>query len=129
MQNDLIEKFQFLPDELINEIINYTDVIVYRHGKYMNRINKLDKRYEILNNIPKPIKLSTSKYLLKLINTKEHNKPGYLLEYTVGMYIKINIKAVSYEIDGFDRYLDIKSLTQFIFDINGNWSKIIDYTM
>jgi hypothetical protein len=37
---ELIEKFKNLPDELIHMIINYTDVVVYRHGKYINRIKK-----------------------------------------------------------------------------------------
>lgn len=37
---ELIEKFKYLPDEIIHTIINYTDVIVNRHGKYINRIKK-----------------------------------------------------------------------------------------
>ena len=37
--------FSQLPIELINIIINYTDVVVYRNGKYLNRIQKNDKRY------------------------------------------------------------------------------------
>ena len=39
--------FSQLPIELINIIINYTDVVVYRNGKYLNRIQKNDKRSPI----------------------------------------------------------------------------------
>lgn len=44
MSSDLIKKFMYLPDVLIHKILNYTNIVVYRNGKYINRINKLDKR-------------------------------------------------------------------------------------
>lgn len=126
MTEQIIEKFKYLPDELINQIINYTDVVVYRHGKYINRINRRDNRYKLLERMPRPIKIGQSRVLLKLLNT---NREGYFLEYIIGMYIKINIKFVRYEIDGFDRYIETKSFQQLIFDVNDNWSKIIYYSM
>jgi hypothetical protein len=126
MNNQLLEKFKYLPNEIINQIINYTDIVVYRYGKYMNRISKDDKRYKLVEKIPKPIKIGLSRFLIKLLNK---NREGYFLEYVIGMYIKINIKFVSYEIDGFDRYLETKSFFQYIFDINNNWSKILYYSM
>jgi uncharacterized membrane protein YkgB len=79
-----------------------------------------------VEKIPKPIKIGLSRFLIKLLNK---NREGYFLEYVIGMYIKINIKFVSYEIDGFDRYLETKSFFQYIFDINNNWSKILYYSM
>ncbi len=126
MNNQLIEKFGYLPDEIIHQIINYTDVVVYRHGKYINRINKDDNRYKLLKKIPRPIKIGQSRFLIKLLNT---NREGYFLEYVISMYIKLNIKFVSYEVDGFDRYLETKSFFQYIYDINNNWSQIIYYSM
>jgi hypothetical protein len=126
MNIQMIDNFKYLPEELKQIIINYTDIIVCRHGKYLNRINKEDYRYNILEKIPKPIRLGQHRILIKLLNT---NRQGYFLEYIVGMFIKINIKFVSYEIDGFDRYLETKSFIQFIFDINNKWSKIIEYSM
>lgn len=126
MNEQLIEKFKFLPDELKHLIINYTDVVVYRHGKYINRLNKDDIKYKILEKIPQPIRIGQSRFLIKLLNT---NREGYFLEYIISMYIKINIKFVSYQVDGFDRYLETKSFFQFIFDINNNWSQIIYYSM
>ena len=126
MNNQLIEKFKHLPDEIIHQIINYTDVVVYRNGKYINRINMKDKRYKLLETVPRPIKIGQSRFLIKLLN---ENREGYFLEYFVTMYIKLNIKYVSYEVDGFDRYLDTKSFFQYIYDINNNWSQIINYSM
>ena len=126
MNNQLIEKFGYLPDEIIHQIINYTDVVVYRNGKYINRINMKDKRYKLLETVPRPIKIGQSRFLIKLLN---ENREGYFLEYFVTMYIKLNIKYVSYEVDGFDRYLDTKSFFQYIYDINNNWSQIINYSM
>ena len=41
-----------LPDVLINKIINYTNVITYRYGKYINKISKNDERYKLLDKIP-----------------------------------------------------------------------------
>ena len=130
MRIELIDKFKNLPDELIHKIINYTDVIVYRHGKYINRINKADKRCIMLTNIPKPMRVGTNRILIKLVNTNNIYREGYILEYTIGyIYIKINIKFVNYDYDGFDRYISIKSCYQYIFDVNSNWCKLIDYSM
>jgi hypothetical protein len=129
MQLELIDKFKFLPDELINHIINYTDVVVYRHGKYINRLNKKDERYKVLMSIPVPMKIGSYRFLLRLVNKKQSSKPGYFIEYIIGFYIKINIKFVTCEKDGFDRYLEAKSFSQYIFDANSNWSQIIHYSM
>jgi hypothetical protein len=129
MQAELIDKFKHLPDELIHYIVNYTDVVVYRHGKYMNRLHKADNRYKILTDIPKPIRLGFCRVLLRLVNKKEENRPGYYIEYIIGFSIKVNIKFVTCEKDGFDRYLEAKSFAQYVFDANSNWSQIIYYSM
>ena len=129
MQIELLDKFKFLPDELIHHIINYTGVVVYRHGKYINRLNKEDERYKILMNIPKPIRLGLYRFLLRLVNKKEEHKPGYFIEYIIGFSMKVNIKFVTCEKDGFDRYFEIKSYAQYVFDVNSNWSQTIYYSM
>jgi hypothetical protein len=126
MQLELIDKFKNLPEVLINHIINYTDVLVYRHGKYINRFKKSDKRYKIIQSVPKPIKIGKSMILIKLLNI---DKKGYFLEYIINIYIKLNVKFVSYEVDGFDRYLETKSFLQLIYDKNSKWSKLIHYSM
>ena len=56
-----------LPIELINKIINYTNVVAFRNGKYINRIPKTDARYAMLRNLVKPVKLG-KRVLINLIN-------------------------------------------------------------
>lgn len=130
MEIKLLDKFKTLPNELINMIINYTDKLVYRNGKYISRGRKYDIKYSMLYNIPIPIKIGFNKVLLKLFNYKYQNMQGYLIEYTYGNeVIKMNIKFFVREIDGFDRYFNIKSYKQMIFDANSKWSKIIEYDM
>jgi len=80
----------------------------------------------MLEKIPTPIKIGDSRFLIKLLN---ENRVGYFLEYIVSVYLKLNIKFVSYQVDGFDRYLETKSFFQYIYDINNNWSRIINYSM
>jgi hypothetical protein len=89
-----MELFSKLPDVLLQQIINYTDIIVYRHGKYINRLPKDDVRYILLSKIPKPLKLGYRLILLKLINYKSDNQIGYFIMYKFESVssIKISIK-------------------------------------
>lgn len=123
---ELIDNFKYLPDEIIHMIINYTDVVVYRHGKYINRIGKNDNRFNLLKKIPKPI-FSNYYILLRLIN---RDMFGYFIKYNFSdSFIKIKIQSFYREKDGFDKYYDIKSTETFIFDANNRWSKIVEYLM
>ncbi len=124
--NNYIKK---LPIELVNKIINYTDVVAFRNGKYINRILKTDERYEKLNKIPKPMKVGPDKILLRLINYSHEEPCGYLIEYLYKDYIKTTSKFVKRIIDGFDRVYIEKSCIKYIYDVNGNWSKIVYYSM
>ena len=127
MTNELIDKFKYLPDELIHIIINYTDVIVYRHGKYINRLNKDDKRYDLISSIPRPIKIGSHKVLLRLTDI---DYKGYFIKYDMSDKLtKVNIRFFSREIDGFEKYYEIKSNFTYLFDANNNWHKIIQYIM
>ena len=122
---ELIEKFKSLPDELIHIIINYTNALVYRHGKYINRLNKDDKRYNLINKIPRPIKIGTYKVLLRLTDI---DYKGYFLSYDMSDKLtKLNIRFFSREIDGFDKYYEIKSNFTYLLDSNNKWRKIIQY--
>lgn len=127
MSNELIEKFKYLPDELIHIIINYTDVIVYRHGKYINRLNKTDNRYNLVYSVPRPIFIGSYKILLRLTDI---DYKGYFISYDISeKNIKVNIRFFNRELDGFDKYYEIKSNDSYLFDANNKWSKIIDYSM
>jgi len=127
MSNELIEKFKYLPDELIHIIINYTNVLVYRHGSYINRLNKSDNRYNLIYNIPRPIKVGSYKVLLRLTDV---DYKGYFIMYDMSDNLtKVNIRFFNREIDGFDKYYEIKSNNSYLFDANNKWCKIINYLM
>jgi hypothetical protein len=79
-----------LPIELINKIINYTDVVAFRNGKYINRIPKTDARYAMLKNLVKPVKLG-KRVLINLINYSYEEPTGYFIEYVFDKYPKVNI--------------------------------------
>jgi len=128
----IINKFSNLPVELINKIINYTDVIVYRHGKYINRINKQDYKYAILYTIPKPKKIGNYcvELCLLVFNYKFKETKGYFIEYDFknGLFA-VTIKFVKKEIDGFDKYFDVITCERYIFDANSMWRKTPNYIM
>jgi hypothetical protein len=124
---ELIEKFKNLPDELIHIIINYTDVVVYRHGKYINRIKKNDYRYNLLRSVSRPIYIGQYRVKIRLMSC---NLIGYFIEYNTKKNLtEMNVRFFHREIDGFDRYFDIKSNNTYIFDVNNKLSKIIHYLM
>ena len=123
-----MELFSKLPDVLLQQIINYTDIIVYRHGKYINRLTKDDVRYILLSKIPKPLKLGSRLILMKLVNYKYDNPIGYFIMYKFesDSSIKISIKFFKKLNTGV--YVE-KSYTTYIQDMNNNMSKIIPYSM
>ena len=118
---ELIDKFKFLPYELINIIINYSDKIVYRHGKYINRIDKRDKRYDLIKSITKPIFIYEDQILLRLINSTNF---GYFIHYNFKNEIIINIRTFYREINGFDKYNNVKSNNTYIINENNKLIKI-----
>lgn len=123
----LIDNFKYLPNDIVQNIVNYTDVIVYRYGKYINRIKKNDIRIILLTRIPRPIYNGYHKILLRLLSC---NNKGYFLEYYMCNYItRVNIRFFIKEKDGINNYYDIKSDETYILDGNNRWSRILDYTM
>jgi hypothetical protein len=55
---------------------------------------------------------------------------GYFIEYNTQQKLtKMNIRFFHREVDGFDKYFDIKSNATYIFDMNNKWSKIIQYSI
>lgn len=131
MEQYLINKFTKLPDVLIHIILDYSDIIAFRHGKYMNRINKNDNRYKNIQNIPKPIQIMKNKILLKLLNYKYSEPSGYLLEYT--FYNTYNIIKVNFVVrkkifcDKY--YYVVTSTNKYIFNVNSNYSKLVEYSL
>lgn len=115
----LIDKFKNLPVVIVHKIFGYTDIIVYRNGKYMNRTKKNDSKYSILYRIPRPIKVGPNKVLLKLMSF--YYNQGYFIEYIFDEpFKKAYVKFVVRVTDGFDRCYDVRSNSLCIFDINNN---------
>jgi hypothetical protein len=123
-----MELFSKLPDVLLQQIINYTDIIVYRHGKYINRLTKDDVRYILLSKIPKPLKLGSRLILLKLINYKSDNQIGYFIMYKFESVSSIKISIKFFKKRNTGVYVE-KSHATYIQDMNNNMSKLISYTM
>lgn len=117
-----------LPHELIHKIINYTNVITYRYGKYINKISKNDERYKLLDKIPRPIKVGNKKVLVKLMNYSHYEPHGYFIEYSFEDYIKVTIKFIVRTTDGIDRIFVEKSNVKLVHDINNNLSIIVNYS-
>lgn len=78
----LIRKFKSLPNDLVNLILEYIDTIVYRTGKYIDRISKTDIRYLLLAKLPKPIKITNAQYYIGL-RYKEHKVIKITLTYII----------------------------------------------
>lgn len=125
----LLDKFNFLPDVLINKIINYTNVITYRDGKYIDKISKNDERYKLLEKISRPIKVGNKKVLLKLMNYSNYEPYGYFIEYIFDNNIKVTIKFMVRTTDGFDRVYIEKSNVKLVHDINNNLAILVNYSM
>jgi hypothetical protein len=128
MNQILSDKFKFLPDVLIQQIINYTNVVVYRNGRYINRLKINDKNYSNINKIPRPIRYG-NKITIKLMNYLFENPYGYYIEYIFDNCKKVNIKFIVRETDGYDKYYVIKSNATYIYDVNSKLSKLIQYSM
>ena len=118
-----------LPIELVNKIINYTDIVAFRNGKYIDRIPKSDERYKKLEKIPKPMKIGPHKIIFNLINYSLNKPVGYLIEYFYTDCIKITSKFAKIIIDGSYRIYIEKSCVKYTYSVNGGWSAIVDYFM
>ena len=125
MQKD-VTIFNKLSDHLINIIINYTDVLVLRNGKYMNRISKNDYRYKLLERIPRPKEILTAItdfiITIKLIN--EEKEKCYIL--TFGIINNANMHVLSVKFcdilkDKCINKIKTKTHDNYIFDISNTW--------
>jgi hypothetical protein len=112
-----------LPIELINKIINYTDVVAFRNGKYINRIPKTDTRYTMLRNLVKPVKLG-KRVLINLINYSYEEPTGYFIEYVFDKYPKVNIYYTT--INKCNEYINHSSF-KLMRDSNGICREYVKY--
>lgn len=94
--------FSRLPDVLIQVIISYSDAIQFRNGKYIDRIDKNDFRYNLLRNIPPKERNVSGDYFVKL----------YFKQYFVKQYFYLS--SIAFE-DIYFVYLIV-----FVVNENGN---------
>lgn len=114
--------FNKLPNVLVNIILNYTGKVTFRFGKYMDRIEYYDERYELLKKIDRPIQMTRHIYYIPLL---DETRSGYILKYCIqNKSLKYEILSVNILAKGF-----ITTNKKYEFDVNNNWSRIIDYIM
>jgi hypothetical protein len=114
--------FSLLPYPIINIIINYTDVIVYRYGKYMNRIPKDDERYTLLKTICKPVVFGYSRISI-CFKRKPNCIKHYKLTYTHDLFC--NIHYVSFHTHNTETGYNHNST--YIFDVHHKYRKLVYY--
>jgi len=118
MNNDFI--FKNLPIECINKCINYTGKVTFRHGKYIDRIDKEDERYKMCQKIRPVIKLLRNKYVIYLRRNIEVND-GICLYYTLNdENNRIILEIISNRTNAYIMY---------IFDTNSIWRRLMNYVM
>jgi hypothetical protein len=121
--------FSKLPDELIHIIFDYSNIVVYRFGKYMNRLDKNDYRYDMIKKIRRPIWIGNNKYMIKYIiwDSFEIKYLLYIHTYNTGNnFSYLTRKTVIKHDDGTLETIDQK---QYIFDLEGKYSQITNYVM
>ena len=85
------KKFSYLPDEIIRQILCYTDVYKERNGRLMQQIPKDDKRYDILKTI----------HRIETSHNESHDNIGLKIN-SIYVLLKINY------IPGCNAYLHIR---------------------
>jgi hypothetical protein len=108
--------FKNLPFDLANKCISYTGKLSYRNGKYINRIDEYDERYDLLYDLPQP-------------TFWENHSTNCIMVELSRMYLRYNI----------NKSRDLKSLnilnkstrrqTYYVLDMNNYWKKKVLYLM
>ena len=111
--------FSFLPNDLVNKIIEYTGKLTFRFGKYMNKIEDSDKRYKILEKIKKPLMVAKYIYNIYLI---DDSQSGYILQYCIrNTSLNFDHLFVNFIKNGYHTSYDVYKFTN-------NWNIVIDNT-
>ena len=121
--------FSKLPIELIKIIINYTDIVVYRHGKYLNRIRKDDMRYRIIETIKKPISVGNFLKIFKFTFHNSFEKKYILMEQKYDQNNNKHYLTQKIIIKSDDNLSFIENQTYYKFDLQGKCYKIVNYIM
>jgi hypothetical protein len=120
--------FSKLPIELINIIINYTDIVVYRNRKYLNRIPKDDKRYNIIKTRKLPICIGNNRCIFYFRFYTNSDKRVLEIEHKYNPNNNYHY-LIKREIIKHDYGSIIENQTDYIFDLQGKCRKIVNYMM
>jgi hypothetical protein len=129
---DLIDLtiFNKLSSDLIDKILSYDNILILRNGKYMNIIPKHDKRYKLLERLPRPIKIYSSSYnyiySIRLFNFNDYIPYGYILTYNIinKNIFYLSIKFSYRVFEKFIKYNKTKTKDVYIIDYDSQWKKI-----
>jgi hypothetical protein len=121
--------FSKLPDELIHIIINYTDIVVYRHGKYLNRIPKDDKRYNIIQKRRLPIWFSKNHWMFIFRFYDNVDKRAFEMEHIYNPRNNHHYLSKKELIKYDDGSIGVDKQTDYIFDLQGACRQIVNYEM
>ena len=128
--------FSLLPNPIINMIINYTDVVVYRHknesrpGIYLNRLNPNDEKYKLIKNIcQSPSCFGVNKFKI-CVKTQEEN--GFRCHFIIYTYDKCHNKhyftnCTFAKTDACIKNYNYSPKT-YILDSNNKYRLIVKYT-
>ena len=112
--------FSKLPIELINIIINYTDVVIYRDGKYINRIKQDDERYNIIDKRRiKPIKVGNLKQLFKFTFHNGIEKRYLIFEQIYNPNSNKHYLINKSIVKTYDNLSTTVEYSQYVYDSNG----------
>jgi hypothetical protein len=119
--------YKNLPIYIINKIINYTGVVVYRHGKYMNRINKNNRRYNIINKKKLPIWFNKNKWLFcfKIFNGIDNR--GFIMEHYHDRLNNLHYLSKKEFIKYESGVFEYENIINYIFDKQGKCRQIFNY--
>lgn len=121
--------FSKLPDVLIQIIINYTDIVVYRHGKYLNRVPKDDKRYDIIKKRHLPIWISKNRWIFMFRFYNNIDKRAFSMVHIYNPSNNHHYLIKKEFIKNDDDTIRVENQTDYIFDSQGECRKLVNYTM
>ena len=116
-----------LPIEIINKIINYTDIVFFRHGKYINRINKNDYRYKLINKKKEPIWFGKNKWMFCFKLYDGLNKRGFVMQHYINPYDNLHYLYKKEFIKHESGIFEFENITTYVFDKQGICRQIFSY--
>jgi hypothetical protein len=73
----------YLPNEIINTILEYQGYHIWRNGKFMRRLNINDQKYNNLKNLNIIKKINDDSYMVTIIIMKNKFVYKYTIEQTI----------------------------------------------